>query len=52
MDVLAGMYYSLQKKQKPTLLGIAVARFNDSSWVEDLFHYGTVRDYLYHGKRG
>jgi hypothetical protein len=43
-------YMFLRKKLKPTFLVLSIDRFTNSSWLEDLYCYKTLDDYLYTGK--
>lgn len=43
-------YHFFMKKQKPTLLALAVDRFTNSTWLEDLYHFKSFDQYLYEGK--
>jgi hypothetical protein len=50
LDTLFDLHYSFKKKPEPTLLAIAVERFTNSTWLEDLCHFKTLDMYIDKGK--
>lgn len=50
IDSLFELRYAFMKKPQPSLLAIAVERFTNSSWLEDLYHFKSLDEYLDQGK--
>ena len=47
---MINLLYKLLGSGRPSLLGLSILRFTNSTWLEDLQHQKRFNEYLFQGK--